>query len=61
MKELPDEKILLEMLDEFKLAEQAARELCELSTAIAWKHQKKVAQLRQNQADSDTQEQISLT
>lgn len=44
MKELPDEKILLEMLEEFKLAEQAARELCELSTAIAWKYQMKVSE-----------------
>lgn len=55
MKNLPDEKILLEMLEELKLAKQASRELCELSTVIAWKYQKKVSQLRQNQADSDTQ------
>lgn len=59
MKELPDEKILLEMLEEFKQAEQAARELCELSTAIAWKYQKKVSQLRENQAENSTAEPTS--
>lgn len=57
MKELPNEKILLEMLEEFKQTEQAARELCLLSTEIARKYQKKVSQLRHNQADDDTLEQ----
>jgi hypothetical protein len=56
MKELPDEKILLEMLEEFKQAEQAARELCELSTAIAWKYQKKVSQLQRDRSASSTTE-----
>jgi hypothetical protein len=61
MNKLPDEKILLEMLEEFKQAEQAARELCELSTAIAWKYQKKVSQLQRDRSDSDATEQTSLT
>jgi hypothetical protein len=61
MKELPDEKTLLEILELVKDFEQSSRELCELSTAIAWKYQKKVSQLRENQADSSTTEQTSLT
>jgi hypothetical protein len=40
MKKLPDEQRLLEMLEVFKSAEIGAREICELSTAIAWKFQK---------------------
>lgn len=37
MKELLDERTLLEMLKEFK---QKAREMCEMSTAIALKYQR---------------------
>ena len=47
MKELPDEKTLIEMLEHFKLAEQAAREMCELSTAIALKYQKRMREIRE--------------
>jgi hypothetical protein len=61
MKELPDEKILLEMLEEFKQAEQVAREFCELSTVIAWKYQKKVSQLQLDRSASSTTEPTSLT
>jgi hypothetical protein len=60
MKELPDEKILLEMLEELKQAEQAARELCELSTAIAWKYQKKVSQFRHNHGESEHKSESRL-
>ena len=47
MKKLPDEKTLLEMLEHFKLAEQAAREMSELSTAIALKYQKRMREIRE--------------
>lgn len=47
MKELPDEKILLELLALAKDFEQKAREMCEMSTAIALKYQKRVRQSRE--------------
>lgn len=47
MKELPDEKTMLEMLELFKSAEQGARELCEMSTAIALKYQKRVREIKE--------------
>jgi hypothetical protein len=59
MKKLPDEKTLLEILELAKDFEQSARELCELSTAIAWKYQKKVSQLQDSQAASSTIKQTS--
>lgn len=37
MKQLPDEKIRLEVLEEFKELEQVARNLREISTAFAYK------------------------
>ncbi|MFB2934119.1 hypothetical protein ACE1B6_02480 [Aerosakkonemataceae cyanobacterium BLCC-F154] len=46
MKELPDEKILLEMLEVFKDAEVKAREMSELATAIAFKYQKRMREIR---------------
>ena len=46
MKQLPDEKTLLEMLEVFKYAEVKAREMSELATAIALKYQKKVREIR---------------
>ncbi|NJK50075.1 hypothetical protein HC931_19790 [Candidatus Gracilibacteria bacterium] len=61
MKKLPDEQTLLEILELAKDFEQSARELCELSTAIAWKYQKKVSQLQSDRSDSDAAEQTSLT
>lgn len=54
MKELPDEKTLLEMLEVFKDAEVKAREMSELATAIAFKYQKKVGEIREA-----TQQQVS--
>lgn len=42
MKELPDEKTLIEMLELFKDAENKAREIFELSTAIALKYEQKL-------------------
>lgn len=42
MKELPDEKKMLEILELIKEFEQAAREICEMSTAIALKYQRRV-------------------
>lgn len=45
MKELPDEKTLIEMLELFKDAETKAREIFELSTAIALKYEKKLQEI----------------
>lgn len=47
MKQLPDEKTLLEILELARDFEQSAREMCEMSTAIAHKYQKKVSESRQ--------------
>ena len=47
MKTLPDEKALLEMLELFKSAEQGAREICEVSGAIALKYQKRMREVRE--------------
>lgn len=54
MKTLPDEKKLLEMLAVFQSAEQGAREICEISAAIALKYQsrmREVRALKQQQTD----------
>ncbi len=40
MKQLPDEKTLLEILELARDFEQSTREMCEMSTAIAHKYQK---------------------
>ena len=45
MKELPDEKTLMEMLEVFKDAENKAREIFELSTAIALKYENKLQKI----------------
>ena len=37
---------LEEILEIAKITEQKAREMCELSTAIAWKYQKRMQQIR---------------
>lgn len=47
MKKLPDEKTLLEILELARDFEQSAREMCEMSTAIAYKYQKQVSEIRQ--------------
>ena len=47
MKELPDEKTMLEMLELIKEYEQAAREICEMSTAIALKYQRRVREIKE--------------
>jgi hypothetical protein len=46
MKELPDEKTLLEILELARDFERSAREMCELSTPIAHKYQKRVSDLQ---------------
>ena len=46
MKELPDEKTLLEILLEVREFEQLTREICEMSTAIAHDCQKRVSEFR---------------
>lgn len=54
MKTLPDEKKLLEMLAVFQSAEQGAREISEISAAIALKYQsrmREVRALKQQQTD----------
>ena len=62
MKELPDEKTLLEILDLARDFEQSTREMCEMSTAIAHKYQKRVAEFRQAAADQPiTQESPAST
>ncbi len=47
MKQLPDEKTLLEILELARDFEQSTREMCEMSTAIAHKYQKRAAEFRQ--------------
>lgn len=47
MKELPDEKTLLELLALAKDFEQKAREMCDMSTAIALKYQKRMREIRE--------------
>ena len=47
MKKLPDEKTMLETLELAKDFEDSARKLCELSTAIGIKYQKRVSELKQ--------------
>lgn len=42
MQQLPDEKTLIEILELVREFEQSAREMCEMSIAIAHKYQKKV-------------------
>ena len=51
MKTLPDEKTLLILLDDLKNAEQQAREICEMSTAIALKYQKRIEELTTSKTD----------
>lgn len=42
MKQLPDEKELLELLEMARIAEQKARETSELATKIAYKWQRRL-------------------
>lgn len=37
---------LEEILEMVKVTEQKAREMCEMSTAIAWKYQKRVQEIK---------------
>lgn len=53
MKTLPDEKVLLTLLDELKNVEQGAREICEMSTEIALKYQRKMQEIRKAKAESN--------
>ncbi len=62
MKQLPDEKTLLEILELARDFEQSTREMCEMSTAIAHKYQKRAAELRQAATDQPvTQESPAST
>lgn len=47
MKELPDEKIMLEALEEARLMEKAAREMCEMAFSVAYNAQKRVSEFRE--------------
>lgn len=47
MKELPEEKKMLEILELAKDFEQSAREMCEMATAIAHKYQKRTSQMQE--------------
>ena len=47
MKILPDEKTLLAILEQLKSAEQQAREICEISTEITLKYQRRMREIRQ--------------
>ncbi len=59
MKQFPDEETLIEILELVRDFEQSAREMCEMSTAIAHKYQKKVCEFRQATAHSqETQSKI---
>ncbi len=51
MKELPEEKTLMEMLDVFKDAENKAREIFELSTAIALKYEQKLQEIEEQKPE----------
>lgn len=53
MKKLPDEKTLLAMLEQFKIAEQQAREICEISTEVALKYQQRRRELREAKQQSE--------
>lgn len=46
MKELPDEKTMLEALEEARLMEKAAREMCEMAFSVAHNAQKRVSEFR---------------
>ena len=62
MKQLPDEKTLLEILELARDFEQSTREMCEMSTAIAHKYQKRAASFRQAATDQPvTQESPAST
>lgn len=45
-KELPDEKTMLEALEEARLMEKATREMAEMAYSAAYKIQKLVAEFR---------------
>ncbi len=47
VKQLPDEKTMLKILELVKDFEQSAREMCEMSTAIAHKYQKRMQEIRE--------------
>lgn len=47
MKELPDEKILFELLEMTKIAKQKARTTSELTTDIALKYQNRMREIRE--------------
>lgn len=51
MNELPEEKTLMEMLDVFKDAENKAREIFELSTAIALKYEQKLQAIEEGEPE----------
>ncbi|MGK7872320.1 MAG: hypothetical protein AB4426_03075 [Xenococcaceae cyanobacterium] len=57
MKQLPDEKTLLEILDLARDFEQSTRKMCEMSTAIAHKYQKRVAEFPQAAADKPARQE----
>ena len=46
MKQLPDEETMLEILEELKQLEQAAREMSEMAYSIAYNTQKHVAEFQ---------------
>ncbi len=56
MKELPDEKTLLELLALAKDFEQKAREMCEMSTALALKYQKRVREIQEARQQAEIAE-----
>ena len=53
MKTLPEEKTLLAVLEDLKNAEQQAREICEMSTEITLKYQRKMREIREAKQKSD--------
>ena len=57
IKQLPDEKTLLEILDLARDFEQSTREMCEMSTAIAHKYQQRGAESPQAATDQPATEE----
>ncbi len=53
MKTLPDEKTLLALLEEVKNAEIIAREICDKSTEITLKYQRRMREIREARQQGD--------
>ncbi|MBV9385780.1 MAG: hypothetical protein JOZ78_05060 [Chroococcidiopsidaceae cyanobacterium CP_BM_ER_R8_30] len=59
MKELPDEKTMLAALEEARLMEKAAREMCEMVFSVAHSAQKRVLEFRNARSAKETESYLS--